>query len=87
MITSGLLLIIYYFITALEYPITALPNVSLPANITSAITSANQYLASFNFIFPVSTFFAIFGLVLGIELAIIIYKIVMWVIKKIPTIS
>jgi hypothetical protein len=87
MITSGILLIIYYFIQALEYPIKALPDVSLPSGIASAITSAGAYLSSFDLIFPVGTFLTIFGLMLTIEAAILVYKVVMWLIKKIPTIS
>lgn len=87
MITSGILLIIYYFIQAVEYPLKALPDVSLPAGITNAIANAGAYLSSFDLIFPVGTFLTIFGVMLTIEAAIVIYKIVMWIIKKIPTIS
>jgi hypothetical protein len=87
MITTAILEIIYLFIKALEYPIKSLPDVSLPSNIASAISSAGGYLASFDLIFPVSTFLTIFGLILTIEAAILVYKIVMWLIKKIPTIS
>lgn len=87
MITTAILEILYLFISALEYPIKALPNVSLPANILSAISSASGYLSSFNLIFPIATFLTIFGVMLTIEAAILVYKIVMWLIKKIPTIS
>lgn len=87
MITTAILEIVYLFITALEYPIKALPDVSLPSNVLSAISSAGAYLSSFNLIFPVSTFLTILGVVISIEAAIVIYKIAMWIIKKIPTIS
>lgn len=87
MITNAILNLLYIAISAFLIPIKQLPDATLPANISSAIQTAQGYFSSFNFIFPVSTFIAIIGIVLTIEAGVMIYKVIMWIIKKIPTIS
>lgn len=87
MITSLILLMLYGVIWVLISPFRLLPNASLPANITSAITTANTYISAIDFIFPVATFITVFGLILTIEAFIILWKILNWIIHKIPTIS
>jgi len=87
MIITAILELLYLAISVLLYPIKQLPDVSLPANISTSIVSAGSYFSSFDFIFPVSTFLIIMGIVLSVEAGVVIYKIVMWLIKKIPTIS
>ena len=84
MITTAILYILYLFISGI---VAILPVASLPSDITTAISTASSYISSFDFIFPVSTFLAVFSLILILESAFLIYKIIMWIIKKIPTIS
>lgn len=87
MIVSFLLFLLYNFIMAITSPLRLLPNVSLPANITSAIASTNSYLSAIDFIFPVSVFITVFATIIGIEVLMMLYKIIMWVLRKIPGIS
>jgi len=87
MITNTILYLFYLFIYGLTAPLRYLNDVSLPADLTNAIQTTNSYLASINFIFPVSTFLEIFTLILAIEGFIILYKIINWLIRKIPTID
>lgn len=87
MITSALLYIIYLFLYAITSPLRLLNDVSLSSDFTTAIQNANEYLASLNFILPVSTFVAVIALMLTIEGFIILYKIINWVIRKIPTVN
>jgi len=87
MITSLLLFIVYSFVFMITAPLRLLPNASLPANITSAISTASTYLTAIDFIFPVSSFITIFALILAVETFIILWKIINWIIKKVPTIS
>jgi hypothetical protein len=87
MITSFLLLIIYGFIWAITSPLRLLPDTTLPANIVSAIASANSYLSAIDFIFPTGSFVTIFATIIGIEVLIMLYKIIMWIIRKIPGIN
>lgn len=87
MIVSFLLWLVFQFIQLITLPLRILPDATLPANITSAITTTNAYLSAIDFIFPVATFITIFGTILGIETFIILWKIINWIIHKIPTIS
>ena len=87
MILDILLRLAYCLILGVSAPIRLLPNASLPATLTAGIATSGTYIKAIDFIFPFSTFFTIFLLVLGIEAGILIYKLIMWVIRKIPTIN
>ena len=87
MITTAFLNIIYLFVWAVSAPVRLLNNVSLSNSLISAISTVNTYVAAIDFVFPVTTFLTILGLVLTIEAFIILYKLIMWVIRKIPTVS
>ena len=84
MITTALLNILYYFIVGITSPIRALPDVSLPEGLTSAIQTASGYFTSLNTILPMDTMITILGVSLAFEGLYIIYKLIMWVIKKVP---
>jgi hypothetical protein len=62
-------------------------DVSLLSNINTAVSTASGYLSAISNFAPVSTILSIIGLFLGIELVILIIKIINWIIRKIPTIS
>jgi len=87
MITSALIKLIYYIVFALTSPFRLLPDASLPSGLTSAISSANGYIASFNSFFPTGTMLQVLGAMLVIEVAALSYKLIMWVLTKIPGIS
>jgi len=87
MITSALLKLIYYILLALISPFALLPDVSLSSSLTSSITTASGYISSFTAFFPVSTALQVFAAMLVIELATLTYKLIMWVLTKIPGIS
>ena len=87
MITSALLQIILFAINLLVLPITGLDDVVLDSNISSALSTASGYLHALDQILPVSTILAILAIALAIEGSYLIYKLIMWVIKKIPTIN
>ena len=87
MITTGLLSLLYLTILVITSPLRLLPDVSLPAGIASAITTANSYISALNFVAPIDTILIIIGLVISVEGGIIVWKIINWLIRKIPTIS
>lgn len=87
MIIDAIVLIFYSLLYILTLPIASLADASLPAEIDNAISQATNYLSMANAILPVSTLITILGLILLIEAGIMTYKIIMWVIRKIPTIS
>lgn len=87
MIGDAIIIALYYVIYYILTPIRLLSDVTLDSNISSAITSASNYIKNVDAIVPISTVVAIIGVYLSIELAIFVYKLIMWLIKKIPTIN
>lgn len=89
MITTGLLTFLYFTILITTSPLRLLPDVSLPSNVLAAITSANSSLASLYLITPytITAILATLVLVISIEGFIMIWKIINWVLHKIPGIS
>lgn len=78
MITTALI----YMLIGLASPLRALQNATLPAELTSSITSIGRSLRDLNGMFPVTTLFTIIGLFITIELAILLFKIVKLIIKR-----
>jgi hypothetical protein len=87
MISSILLLGLFQVITFIASPILNQADVTLDNNIATSIASASNYLNTLDKIFPVSTVLAIFTLFLIIEGVILGYKVVMWIMRKIPGIN
>lgn len=89
MITAALLLTWYGLVLIITSPIRLLPDVSLPAGIVSSISSSNNYIAAIYQILPytIAALLIALGIVITIEGFIILFKIINWVIRKIPTIS
>lgn len=89
MITAAILLILYGLVSIITSPIRLLPDVSLPAGIISSISSSNNYIAAIYQILPytIGALLIVLGIVITIEGFIILFKIMNWLIRKIPTIS
>lgn len=87
MIITTFINMLFALITFLLIPITGLDDVVLNSKITDAITTTGGYLNSINAILPVDTMLEILAVGLAFELGYLIYKIIMWVIRKIPTIN
>lgn len=87
MITDIILNLLYWAIYLFTAPIRLLPNASIPSEIASAVSSIGGYLGAIDFIVPISTIIIILGLFIAIEFAIFSYKVIMWVIRKIPGIN
>lgn len=85
MITDAILLLVYYILLVITLPITLLPDVSVTSDVGNAITSAVQYIAPWNAFLPIGTIFAIFGAILTVELLVALYKLIMWMLRRIPT--
>lgn len=87
MILTAILTILYGTITAVLSPLRLLPDASLPDGVASSIAEANTHLAAVDSFVPVDTIIAILGAFIAIEAGVFLYKSVMWIIKKIPTIN
>lgn len=84
MITAA---VINFFAMAIVGWVQFLPTASLPFSLSSAITSASGYLSSLNSVLPMTVIISTFGFFLLFEGGYLTYKVIYWIIKKIPTIS
>lgn len=84
MITTAVLYLLYYMVYIITYPLTLFADVSADSTITSAVTTANSYLAFLNPILPMSTVWLLVALILATEVIIMGYKLIMWVVRRIP---
>lgn len=87
MITTGILYLLFAIIEVILTPIYAFDDVVLPTDISNSITQVGHYLGSIDIIIPVSTLLTILGSVVAIDGIIIVYRVINWLIRKIPTIS
>jgi len=80
--------IAYALVFTVTAPFRLLPYVTLPSEMTSAITSASGAVNSFDDLFPVHEIIYLFlFFFLVYEIAYFGVKLINWVIRKIPTIS
>jgi hypothetical protein len=87
MIIDFIIFLLWGVVYGLTYPLRILNDVALSADFASAITTANNYIAGLNFVLPVPTLITIIGLFLALEGFIIAYKLINWLIRKIPSIN
>jgi hypothetical protein len=87
MITTFILNLIYYAVSAILSPLLLLPDASFPSNVVSAIASASSYISILNVILPADTLMTIVGAFLAVEVAIFTYKLIKWVYNKIPGVN
>jgi len=85
MILNLLLLLVYGFLLLLTYPLSAFSDVTAGGS----LSQASSFLGNLSHIIPKTmiVFFSDIGLLLVFFGAVIVYKAVMWLIKKIPTIN
>jgi len=81
MITTFLL---YIFNAFVGFLISFLPNGNLPDVITNAFIYFVGVMNAFNYVVPVATLFQAFALVVAVDLAILLWHFINWVIRKIP---
>ena len=89
MIAYWVSIILIGIIQVIILPITFLPDVSFPTQLTTSISTAGGYIHIFSIILPttVPTVFSIFTAFIGIEVGIFTFKLVKWVYSKIPGIN
>lgn len=84
MIIRGLIIIIGSFISGLA---SLLPDVNLNSNILASVNNIAGWLGTANQFFPITTLLTIFAVLVSVEATILIYKSIMWIVRKIPGIS
>ena len=80
---SGIFAVLY----ALTFPVRILPDVSLSSNVTDAIANASGLISSINSFAPIDTLISVFQAVLVVEGLVLTYRIIVWVLTKIPGLS
>lgn len=87
MIITAILNLVFVFLGFVLSPLSLLGDVSLNSNFASSLATASGYYHSLNVILPMDTMLAILGVSLAFEGAYLIFKLVMWIIAKIPTLN
>jgi len=85
MITSTILSLIFGIVWLITLPLRALSDVVLPANIANSLSTAGAYIQAVDIILPINTLSTILLLFISIEATIFSYKVIMWIIRRIPT--
>jgi len=84
MVTSALLKIIYIFVWTITLPIQLLADVSVSAGLGEAISESALWLKNIDGVVPVDIFLTIVFLTLTIEGGVALYKLIMWIIRRVP---
>jgi hypothetical protein len=85
MITSGFLYGVFALIIAITVPFRLLSDVSMNSGMAGALNSVGGYLSPMDLIFPMGTLLAVLGVFLLYESGYLVYKIMMWIIRRFPT--
>ena len=87
MIITALLNTIFVFLNFLLTPLSSMADVVLNSSFASSLSTASGYYHSLNGILPVDTMIEILGVSLAFEGGYLIFKLIMWVIAKIPMLN
>lgn len=85
MITTTILNVIFTALSALTQLITKLPDVTEISGISTAIANASAYIHSLNSFLPMTSILLVLGVVIAYETGYFGFKIIYWIIKRIPT--
>jgi len=84
MITSFFLNIFALFLSGL---LSLLPSGSLPAAFSSSLSSVWGFVNAFSYVIAVDTLIQVVVLVIAFDLAVLLWHVLQWVIRKIPFIQ
>lgn len=85
MIVNAILAIVYGVTLLLTFPVRVLDDVVLDPAIAASISEASVSLDIISTVFPVATILSILALVVSVEIAILLWHGVNWLIRRIPT--
>lgn len=85
MIVDFILGFIYSVVTTLLSPITNLANVSLSADVSNSFTQMRGLLHAIDFVLPYLTLLAVIAAVVVAEGIILSFKVINWLLKRLPT--
>ncbi len=85
MITTALLLQLLIIVYAVLGGLLLLPDVSINSDFVSALGTFGSHLQGLDGYFPVSAFLTIVSLVVAIEGSVIVWGLINWALRRIPT--
>ncbi len=85
MITDFLLKALHALAWLVLAPVRALPTATLPSGISDNFAEIGAYVSPLNVILPLTDIAAILALFLAIEAAILMWKGINWLLRRIPT--
>jgi hypothetical protein len=87
MITNAFIYILYLIVYGITAPLRLFNDVSLDSSFLASVTTASDYISAFNTFLPLTALLSIFGLFLAFESSYFTYKLIMWIVRKIPMIN
>lgn len=84
MITTALLFVIYGIVWVVTAPIRALADVTLSSSFATSVTTAMTYASRLNHFLPLGTLLALIGIILTFEGGLVTYKVIMWIVRRVP---
>jgi hypothetical protein len=87
MITAFIINVFFSFLGVFTSPIRLLSDVTLPADMNAALGHVGATLGLADSFLPIGTLLGVITFYVGTEIIILGYKLVNWLIRKIPTIS
>ena len=87
MISNIVIQLFQFVVLVLTFPIRLLDDVVLDPNIVAAFTDASEAYDILSTVFPIPTIIAVTALLVTVELAILVWHSVNWLIRKIPTVN
>jgi len=87
MIITAFINIVWAVVWAFTSPLRLLNDVEVVPDFINAIATASTYISVFDTFLPVKTLLIVLGVFISYELGYFVYKGIMWIIKKIPTLN
>lgn len=87
MITNVIIQLFQFVVLVLTFPIRLLDDVVLDANIVAAFSDAGESYDILSTVFPIATIVAVTALLVTVELSILVWHAINWLIRKIPTVN
>lgn len=87
MISNVVITLFQFVILVLTFPIRLLDDVVLDPNIVAAFSDAAESYDILATVFPIGTIVAVTTLLVTVELAILVWHSINWLIRKIPTVN
>jgi len=85
MITTGIINAFYGIVFIISSPLRLLDNVVMPDAFNASMATVSGYLRALDTILPIDTILTLLFISVGIEVAYLSYKLVMWIVRRFPT--